>query len=41
MINRQTTVRENFDHKLMPVFKKYMEPVYLENQRKQRANIQH
>lgn len=41
MINRETAVRENFDHELMPVFKKYMEPIFLKKRAEEDANIQH
>lgn len=41
VIGRETTVRENFDHELVPVLERCMGPVYARNMEKQMKDIQH
>ncbi|MBD5521670.1 MAG: carboxylesterase/lipase family protein [Lachnospiraceae bacterium] len=41
VIGKETKVRENFDHELVPVLEKCMEPVYARNREKQMVNVQH
>ena len=41
VIGKVTTVRENFDHELIPLLKKCMEPVIARNMEKQMKNVQH
>ena len=41
LIGKETTVRENFDHELIPVLEKCMGPVYARNMEKQMKNVQH
>ena len=41
VIGKETKVRENFDHELVPVLEKCMEPVYARNREKQIVNVQH
>ena len=41
VIGKETAVRENFDHELIPLLKKCMEPVIARNMEKQMKNVQH
>ncbi|MCM1145272.1 MAG: carboxylesterase family protein [Blautia sp.] len=41
IIDKESTVRENFDHKLIPVLEKYMAPVYARIREEQMKNVQH
>ena len=41
VIGRETTVRENFDHELVPVLEKCMGPIYARNMEKQMKDVQH
>ena len=41
VIGRETAVRENFDHELIPVLKRCMAPVYARSMEQRMKNIQH
>lgn len=41
VIGPETTVRENFDHELIPVLKRCMEPVYAGNKEDRMKEVQH
>ncbi|MCM1424361.1 MAG: carboxylesterase family protein [bacterium] len=41
VIGKETTVRENFDHELIPVLEKCMAPVYAKNMEEKMKSVQH
>lgn len=41
VIDKETTVRENFDHELIPVLEKCMGPIYAKNMEQQMKDVQH
>ncbi|MCM1254418.1 MAG: carboxylesterase family protein [Clostridium sp.] len=41
VIGKETAVRENFDHKLVPVLERCMKSVYEKNMERQMENVQH
>ena len=41
VIGKETAVRENFDHELIPVLEKYMKPIYDRNKEELMQEIQH
>ena len=41
VISKETAVKENFDHELVPVLEKCMGPVYARNMEKRMKDVQH